>query len=99
LYGKRSGDGFAPDPGFSRRSRALLLGGEELASRPSILRTFAGKLRQLRRPASSEPAALEGGPGKAKPSMVASAISGSFPFSTDAKEGKKAVFDNLRFLI
>jgi hypothetical protein len=41
---------------------------------------FAGKLKQLRRPASSEPASLEGGLGKAKPSMVASAVSGSFPF-------------------
>jgi hypothetical protein len=46
---------------------------------------FAGKLRQLRRPASSEPAALEGGLGKAKPSMVASAVSESFPFSPRTK--------------
>ena len=44
-----------------------------------ILRMIAGKLRHLRRPATSEPAPLEGGPGKAKPSMVASAVSGSFP--------------------
>jgi hypothetical protein len=34
LSGKRSGNGLAPQPGFSRRSRALLLGGSELASRP-----------------------------------------------------------------
>jgi len=37
------------------------------------------------RRASSEPAALEGGLGKAKPSMVASAVSGSSPFSTHTK--------------
>ena len=33
LFEKRYGNGLAPYPGFSRRSRALLLGGEELASR------------------------------------------------------------------
>jgi len=34
---------------------------------------------------TTSPAALEGELGKAKPSMVASAVSGSFPFSTHTK--------------
>ncbi len=45
-----------------------------------ILRMLAGKLRHLLRPATSEPAPLEGRPAKARPSMVASALSGSFGY-------------------
>jgi len=45
-----------------------------------ILRTTAGKLRQLRRPASSEPDSLKARREKAKPSQVALVVSRALPF-------------------
>jgi hypothetical protein len=67
----RSGNGFAPDSGFSRRFLAVLLGGSELASRLPNYGSAPGSSNMLRRPISSGSAALEGRFGKAKPSMVA----------------------------
>jgi len=66
------------------------IGSCSLEGRQRAKRTLEGNPNQgfpsksVRR-ASSEPAALEGGLGKAKPSMVASAVSGSFLFSTHTK--------------
>jgi len=61
LSGKRSRNGLAPHPGFSRRSRALLLGGEELASRPRFYGrspgssdNFAGRLLPSRLPSKED---------------------------------------------
>jgi len=70
----RSGNVFAPDSDFSRRFLAVLLGGSELASRLPNYGSAPGSSNMLRRPISSGSAALEGRLGKAKSSMVASAV-------------------------
>jgi hypothetical protein len=66
--------------GFSRLSRAVLLGGSEL--RPGSFFTASIRdVKQLRRPASPEPASFEGRLGRAKPSHVAATASLIIRFS------------------
>ena len=57
---------------------------------------FVEKLGQLRRPASSEPAALEGGLGKDKLSMIVLAVSGSVPFCTSTKWKRTALLEEVQ---
>jgi hypothetical protein len=64
----------APESGFSRRFLTILLGGLELASRLPNYVSAPGSSNMLRRPISSGSVSLEGWLGKAKPSMVASAM-------------------------